>query len=345
MSDLYQRVVGQERAIEHLRAGSRAPVHAYLLVGPTGVGTRAAAQSFAAHLLCRESGCGTCRDCTMALAERHPDLLVVEREGASIATAQIDEIIRLAARSPVEGSRKVLVLVDFHLVAQQYPRLLKTIEEPSATTVFVILAEHVPPELVTIASRCVRIEFGPVSAEAIADALVADGVDTERASEVAAASGGNIERARLLAADEGFAARLAAWGGVADRVDSTGSTAAALADELLATVDTVLEPLRARQAEAAAELDERIRVYGERASLRKDLDDKQKREQRRVRLDELRSGFTTLAGVYRDRLRLGAGDPSSHIAAIKALDSAAESLIRNPNETLLLQSLLLRLTA
>src|SRR5688572_10202405 len=70
--DLYEAVVGQERAVAELRAAARTPVHAYLFVGATGVGTREAARAFAADLLGDTSG--------RALAERHPDLVVVQRE-------------------------------------------------------------------------------------------------------------------------------------------------------------------------------------------------------------------------------------------------------------------------
>ena len=345
MADLYEEVVGQDRAVRNLRAAARAPVHAYLLTGPPGTGTLSAALAFAADVLCVDGGCGVCGVCTRVLARRHPDVTVVERTGASILVEEIDEVLRLAVRPPSEGARKVLVLVDFHLVDQQYPRLLKTLEEPPASTVFVVLAEDVPAELATIASRCVRVEFGPVPAEALAAALVRDGVEAGRAEEVAAAAGGRIERARLLARDDGFAARQSLWHGVPARLDGTGATVAVLCDELLASIESVSSPLRARQAIEMAELDERVARYGERGSGKRDLDARHKREQRRVRADELRFGFVTLAGVYRDRLVSGAaGGVMAASAAISALDAAGEALIRNPNEVLLVQGVLAALT-
>jgi DNA polymerase III subunit delta' len=347
-SDLYAAVVGQHRAIANLRAAARTPVHAYLFVGPSGTGVVEAARAFAADVLCPNGGCGTCASCRNALAQRHPDLAVVERTGASIRTAEIDEVIRLAVRPPSEGRFKVIVLVDFHLVDQQYPRLLKTLEEPPPSTVFVVLAERVPPELVTIASRCVRVDFAPLPAEAITAALIAEGVDEATAQEVGPASGGRIDRARLLAGDAGFAARQAAWRSVPQRLDGTGAAIATLADELLGSIESVLDPLRQRHAAEVAEVEARIAAYGERGSGRKELEDRHKRELRRVRADELRFGMASLAAVYRDQL-VGSG-PSSMITpagasrAIAALDGAAEALIRNPNETLLLQGLLVTLT-
>lgn len=344
---VYAAVVGQERAVTNLQAAARRPVHAYLLVGPSGVGVRDAAIAFAADVLCPDGGCGVCRSCGIALAGRHPDVIVVERKGAKIDKDQIDEIIRLAVRPPAEGRFKVIVLVDFHLIEAQYAKLLKTIEEPPASTIFAVLAERVPPELVTIASRCVRIDFSPIESSAISTALVAEGVDPEAAGAIAAASAGRIDRARLLAGDPGFTARQEAWKAVPQRLDGAGATIATLADQLLSSIETVLEPLKARHAAEMAELDQRIQLYGERGSGRRELDERHKREVRRVQTDELRFGMATLAAVYRDVVAAGGSAvaaPAGAMAAIRALDDAAEALVRNPNATLLLQGLLVALT-
>lgn len=339
---LYAGLTGQERAVASLRAAAASPVHAYLLVGPPGTGKRAAARSFAASLLCPTGGCGACDECTRALDGVHPDVVVRERTGAFISVDDAREIGRLGALSPVEGRRKVLVLVDFHLVRDAAPALLKAIEEPPATTVYVILAEHLPPELVTIASRCARIEFAPVSADRLAAALVAEGMAPHVAAEVAEAAGGRPDRARLLASDAGFAARRAAWTDAPNRLVGTGAAAAALADELLAGLETVVEPLTARQVAELAELDERARLYGDRPGERKELLERHKREERRIRTDELRFGLATLAAAYRDRLA-SARDPGPAVAAVEAVTAANEALARNPNTVLLLQALLVRL--
>ena len=338
----FAAVVGQERAVAQLSSAASSPVHAYLLVGPPGTGKREAARSFAAALLCEQIGCGHCDRCRRVLSGVHPDVVVHERSGPYISVGDAREIGRLASLSPLEARRKVLVLVDFHLVEKAAPALLKTIEEPPATTVFVVLAEQVPPELVTIASRCVRVDFGPVPAGRLVTALVAEGVDPVLAPEVAAASGGRLDRARLLATDAGFAARRTAWREAPARLDGTGAAAAALADELLAGLETVLEPLHARQSSELAEVSARARLYGERPGERKELEARHKREERRVRTDELRFGLATLAGAYRDGLA-SARDVGAGIAAVDAIDAANEALDRNVNVVLLLQALLVRL--
>ena len=341
---VFDSVVGQDRAVAQLRAAARAPVHAYLFSGPPGSGKRPAARAFAAALLCPEGGCGDCDVCVRVAAEVHPDLVVIEREGAYITVAQAREIQRLALRTPNERPRKVLVLSDFHLVREAAATLLKVVEEPPASTVFVVLAEHVPLELVTIASRCVRIDFVALGVADLVAALVAEGVDPTRAAEVAEAAGGRLDRARLLASDPDFAERRRAWRAVAARLDGTGATVATLAAELVELLSgAAVEPLEARQAAERAALEERVERSGERGAGRKDLADRHRRELRRLRTDELRFGLVILSGVYRDALVRGTTDRRAAVAAIEALRAASENLVRNPSETLLLQALLLRL--
>jgi DNA polymerase-3 subunit delta' len=344
---LYDDVVGQPGAVAQLRAAARAPVHAYLFVGPPGTGKRAAARSFAAALLCRQGGCGACRDCALARREAHPDMLVVEREGAYIRVEQAAELVEWAALTPVEAARKVAVLVDFHLVREAGPMLLKTIEEPAAPVVFVVLADDVPPELATIASRCVRVEFGPVPTAAIVEALVCEGVDPARAAAVAEAAGGRVDRARLLARDPGFARRRAAWREAPERLDGTGAAIAGLVAELLALIDEVEAPLAELQAAELAALDAELERYGERAggdARRRRLLERHRREKRRLRTDELRFGLATLAAAYRDRVGAGAS-PALLTEAVGAIDALSAALAHNPREELALWALFCRLDA
>jgi len=90
-------------------------------------------------------------------------------------------------------------------------------------------------------------------------------------------------------------------------------------------------------------LEERVARTGERGAGRKTLADRHKRELRRLRTDELRFGLAMLSGAYRDALVASSADARACADAVDALRVAAENLVRNPNETLLLQALLLRL--
>jgi DNA polymerase-3 subunit delta' len=204
-----------------------------------------------------------------------------------------------------------------------------------------LLAEEVPPEIVTLASRCVTVEFGPLASHQVAAGLVARGGAEARALSAATASGGDFERALLLAADDGLAARAELWRRVPERLDGTGSTVVALVGELRAGMDGAHGALEAKHAEQLQQLEERVEQLGERGSGRADLVARQKREVRRQRSDELRFGMATLARTYRDRL-VAAPDEGAE-RALELIQRATENLIRNPNEPLLLQDLLLQM--
>jgi DNA polymerase-3 subunit delta' len=343
---IWETVPGHADVVAQLQAASRQPVHAYLLVGPPGAGARAAATAFAASLVCRNGGCGTCRDCTLVLAGEHPDVLDFEPEGASLLEADARTIVGMAVGSPLEGERRVIVLSDLHRAIVTAPMLLKTIEEPPATTVFVILADLVTPELVTIASRCVRMELPPLPPATVASVLEAEGVEPDRAHDVAIASLGDLDRARVLLADPSLGQRREAWWLVPERLDGTGAAVAALVDELRTRIEAAAGPLKEVQAAELAELERWVAEHGERGSGRRELVARHRRQARRQRAEELRFGLATLSAHYRESLRDGTGPQAGDVlTAVKAIDAAGEALTRNPNETLLLQSLLLTLPA
>lgn len=333
--DYFDQIVGQSRAIAILRASLASPVHAYLFVGPAGSQKHACAKAFAATLL----------DDKRAFDGVHPDVIEIEREGASISVEQAREISRVAARSPSEGARKVLILEDFHLVDEAAPALLKTIEEASETTIFVIMAERVTPMLVTIASRCVRVDFSRLSDASVREVLVAEGVDPIRASDIATSAMGNVDRARLLVNDAGAVARHQLWLSLTSRLDGRGTTRTTIGDEIVAALDAALDSLNAQHeselASQKAHVKEGLATQG---SL-KTVEAMQKREVRRFRTDELRVGFATLAQEFARRLQLAPDENEISVVehALEALRWANRSLVFNPNEALLLQGLLAKL--
>ncbi len=357
---LFDGVVGQERALAALRAAARNPVHAYLFVGQPGSGARAASRGFAAALLCPNGGCGSCDACRRVLGGMHPDLVSVERTGAAIDVDDARRLGTLASRRPLEAARQVLVVGDVHLAERAAPALLKTLEEPPPTTVFVLLADDVSSDLATVASRCVEIPFPPVPTERIAAWLTGRGTDPARARLVAEGAGGDVERARLLAEDPGFGDRLSLWRSVPSRLDGHGAVAGALAREVLAATDHALAPLRAEHEAALSALEADAKAMGERGLPgRKDLLDRQHREERRWRTEELRTGLGVLARAYRDRLVDSVAPEASATTedarpfrpdlakadevAVALVSDAVLALRRNAQETLLLEALFVRL--
>lgn len=387
VASLFDGVVGQPAAVAAMRSAARRPVHAYLFVGPAGAGARASVRPFAAALLCPDGGCGVCRDCRLAIGGSHPDLVMIERTGATVAVEDARRLAELAQRKPFEADRQVLVMEDVHLAIRSAPALLKTVEEPPVATVFVLLAEEVPYELATVASRCVKIPFPPLPSADVVRWLIEDGIEPRHAEELAEAAGGDLERARLLAEDAEHAARLDLWRSVVSLLDGHGATAGALARQLLEAVDAGLGPIRQHHAREIEELAARAEALGERGVPgRKELIERQRRQERRWRTDEIRAGLGALSRAYRNRLvatlpgadaphaAAGSGGSSSvaprsggsgsggsssggsssggsgreleasaAASAIDMVNEAATALRRNPDELLLLESLLVRL--
>ena len=340
-TDPWAGIVGQAFAIEQLKAAAHAPVHAYLLVGPRGSGKRSLARAFAAALLAATTESDPDRAVRLALAARHPDLHEFERAGPYITVEQADAIIRESSRSGVESDRKVLVLVDFQLVQPAVEgKLLKSIEEPPGDTVFIVLADSVPTLLEPIASRCVRIEVDPLTDAQVTSALVVSGVAEDAAAEVALAANGDLDRARLLASDPRFSLRRALWRSIPEQLDGTGAAVVRLVGEVRAAIDDAAQPLQARHADELVELEARIERYGERGSGKTQLVERQRRELRRHRTDEIKFGLATMAARYRDEFTV---DPATALPAIGAIEDSHTSMERNPNETLLLHALLLAL--
>jgi DNA polymerase-3 subunit delta' len=338
------RLAGQPRAVQVLSASISRPLHAYLLVGPSGAGKREAAVAFAAALLCPNGGCGACGSCAAVRHGTHPDLVTVERTGASILVDDVREVSQLSHRTPTVGDREVIILNDFHLAALAAPALLKTIEEPPESTTFVVVADGRPAALATIASRCVVVEFTALVEEEIVAFLLANGVDEVLAHAAASGAQGRIDRAQLLVRDPDFVARQQLWRRVPEELDGTGATVSKLVVELLAGGEALVAIVKARQGEELEALVAEAERNGGRLIGRAAIEQRHNREQRRVKNDELRSGLATLAEAYRSRLAFG-GRAGRHIGtattAISAIDAMASSLNRNPIESLQLARLLL----
>src|SRR5438309_3845007 len=182
-------VAGQEDAARFLARALVRPHHAYLFTGPEGSGKRLGLRAFAAALLCPDGGCGECRDCRLALGERHPNMLVLEPTGPDILVGK-DASDPLTARgfaraaylTPQEPGRKVMVVLQAdRLRTEAADVLLKVLEEPPGDTVFVLLSAR-PDELPeTVRSRVQEIGFPSLTESFVVQTLMAEGIDQDRA--------------------------------------------------------------------------------------------------------------------------------------------------------------------
>jgi len=180
--------------------------------------------------------------------------------------------------------------------------LLKTLEEPTASTVFIIVSESeddLPP---TIASRCRKVVFGRVDDEAIVTGLVASGTEPEQAARVARIAGGRPGLALQLATRPEVAAFRKAWLGVPERLPEHPGQAFLLAEELEAVAEPLLAALKQRQQAEVAQLDaDGISTRPAR--------DRHDRELRRATAALYVSGLEILAGFYRDAAAAQLGAP------------------------------------
>lgn len=165
-------VEGQPRAVALLRralAGGRV-AHAWAFVGPAGSGRTTTALAFARALLCPDGGCGRCRHCRLAGDGRHPDLHLIvptppekdPRGPRAIRIGAIRELERQAALRPALAGGKVFILDEAERMTEDAPQaFLKTLEEPPAGTVLILVLPGplaLPP---TVLSRCRLVRFAP----------------------------------------------------------------------------------------------------------------------------------------------------------------------------------------
>lgn len=340
MSGVFTRLVGQDAVTAELLAAARAArgdadhsgsgagtmTHAWLITGPPGSGRSVAALCFAAALQCTsasdggEPGCGRCHACTTTMAGTHADVRRVIPEGLSIGVDEMRAIVQIASRRPATGHWQIVVIEDADRLTEGAANaLLKVVEEPPPSTVFLLCAPSVDPEdiAITLRSRCRHVALVTPAAEAIARVLVdSDGLTPDTANWAASVSGGHVGRARRLATDpEARARRERSLTLVRDA--ATPSRAYAAAEELVAAAEAEAVVLTADRAEAETEeLRTALGAGGTgkgtagamrgAAGAMKDLERRQKSRQTRASRDALDRALIDLATYFRDALMASA---------------------------------------
>ncbi|MBE3099786.1 MAG: hypothetical protein IMZ44_21935 [Planctomycetes bacterium] len=310
----------QDAAVGMLRAavaGDRV-AHAYLFVGPRGVGKGLAARAFAKLLMCagpRGSGdtldsCGKCTHCTRIDRGTHPDLywfrkeedrndfrisLVTRRSGDAASPAiTVTESVVL---HPMEAPRTVTVLDDAELLnAPAANALLKTLEEPTPHAVLILLAADASQLPGTILSRCQWVRFGPLPEE-----FVAEKVRERLAAQAAApqARGKKPEPPRPAGADEiAFVCRFAG-GSIEQALRLAGSG-------LWGLKRVLVGPLATLDEAAALDMAETIAEWGA-AEARRQRVPRSSAEETAVRRSSSRLALAAVASAFRDAAIMAAG--------------------------------------
>jgi DNA polymerase-3 subunit delta' len=291
MGDSFDGVIGHERVVDLLRREVPAPAQAYLFTGPDSVGKGTLAVRFAAALLCAEGGQHEveCRSCRLVRMGAHPDVTVVEPEGASsLGVDQARTVVTRASLRPVESDKSVFLFPEAGSMTEQAANaLLKTLEEPTASVLFLLVAESEDDFPATVASRCRTIHIGRVPLPTMVGALEERGMERSMAESVAVVSGGRPGLALALMDQPEVARFRDLWLSIPGQVTPHPGDGQRLASAVLAEISPLVDQS----------------VTGEMSK------DREQRARRRAEQSLLVNGLEILASWYTDSASLQMGGP------------------------------------
>lgn len=210
---LFSDIIGQDMISEYLQNAIREDKvsHAYIINGERYSGKEFIANVFAMALQCEEEGvepCNECHSCRQAITKNQPDIIYVTHEKPN--TISVDDIreqvVATMSVKPYSSKKKVYIISETEkMTPQAQNALLKTLEEPPAYAVIILLTDNVDALLPTIQSRCVVLNMKPVDDKLVKKFLMKEEhVPDYRAEICAAFSRGNIGKAKILARSEEF---------------------------------------------------------------------------------------------------------------------------------------------
>ncbi len=301
----WDAVFGQERAISFLRGVlERGEVpHAMLFTGPRGVGKHTTALLFSAALLCPSGAPDGCPSCFKVARGMHPDLHLVEPEGAQIHIDQVRELERELSVKPLEASRKVAVIDEAESMNETAANaFLKTLEEPPPGSCIILVAAGAEGLLPTIASRCHELRFSPLGKREVEGYLRREfAMPPQEAERLARLSGGIFGRALLWARMP----ELAGFWSRGVEVAATESKSSLLA--LLERAGGILRDASGAETPAGEEGMEAYRKALDKRvveKLEKRWQEARKRESARLRRQALFDFLDGMASFYRDIMLL-----------------------------------------
>lgn len=209
----FKDVIGHEQIIEHLKNAITMDKvsHAYIINGPEKSGKMMLAEAFAAALQCEKGGaepCLECHSCKQAVGRNQPDILYVRHEKPN--TISVDDIRTQLNNDivikPYSSKYKVYIVDEAQKMnVQAQNALLKTIEEPPAYAIIILLTTNADSFLPTILSRCVTLNIKAVADEVIKKFLMKEYQIPDYQAEVCVAfAQGNVGKAIALASSEDF---------------------------------------------------------------------------------------------------------------------------------------------
>jgi DNA polymerase-3 subunit delta' len=235
-------IIGHRRQLEILRLALKSGRlhHAYLFVGPEGIGKRTLAIALAKAVHCSDSSddfCGSCVNCRRIADGNHPDVRIIELLAGKkeISIQQVREFERELNYRSFTGKRKIMIVDPatlMNLASQN--ALLKTLEEPPQDSLMILIAPSAGGLLPTVRSRCLRISFAPLARSDVVQYLrTQQGMSGDEVEFLAALSMGSIGAAMGLVKDVLIEKRRV-WAGILGALKAGDYQAAVVAAEALA---------------------------------------------------------------------------------------------------------------
>jgi DNA polymerase-3 subunit delta' len=199
----------QKQALASLVQKGKLP-HALLFAGPGGVGKRTIAVELVKNLFCMNgAACCECRQCRRLDTGFHPDFTLVTGE-ASIKIDQLRAVIKEVYEPPFEAPLRAVLIDNAELMTHDAANaLLKTLEEPPPSNLFLLVSSREQEMPLTVRSRCMRLGFGPLSTQEVQRYLERSlNMDGQKVRVLAAVSNGSIASGLFWMEEEHWRMRL-----------------------------------------------------------------------------------------------------------------------------------------
>ena len=209
----FNSILGHKSIKDHLQKAiaESHPNHAYIFNGEEGSGRKTMADTFAAALCCQSDSsdkpCGKCMACMQAASKTHPDIIRITHEKSRIGVDDIrNSLLGDITIKPFSSNYKIYIIDEAERMTEQAQNaLLKTLEEPPAYAVIILITTNTGAFLQTIMSRCVTLQFKPLETRVISDYLMENEKLPDYFAKLCAAfSGGSIGQALKFAKNEDF---------------------------------------------------------------------------------------------------------------------------------------------
>ncbi len=293
--------------------------HAYIFEGIEGCGKHKTALALINELFCvTRNSCGECPACRKLITLQHPDLHLIEPDGAFIKIEQVRQLQKELSYRPFEAERKTCIIDQADRLNQSAGNaLLKTLEEPPGNALIILVTAKPGSMMPTIVSRCQALRFPALPQNIVEDFLLGQGHPHEAASIAAALAGGSLKKALDIC------------------TETTLSERASLLRQIDALRMDDISPLLQLAERVAADKDNIVELLDLLTTYLRDI----------LLLHGGSQDLTNQDLVELIEVRAVRSSPTGILAAIDHVTAARQALARNVNPRLTLEVLFMRLAS